>query len=353
MTKRRKVIVHIGTIGPLVARLREQPGKDIWLMGGGEIIASFLDELWPRGSLRELRWHMGLLDDLLGNASQGQLMKADADHRLTVHVLFVICILSASAATQGQAPAASPLATRAEREAFLSNARIVTDAPADERSSWRISLDDGTLKHDASVETADGSDPTRRNYRFNLAAYELDKALGLNLVPPSVERVVSGRPASVIWWVDNVVMNELDRRRKRINPPDLESWSRQVQAVRVFDELISNTYRDTSPALYLNTVWDNLLITGDWTVWIIDHTGAFRTRKELLDPESLTRCPRNVLDRLRAMDRERLQRTLGKYLSSQQLDTLDVRRTLLVRHFDAQIASKGEAAVLFDLTPRR
>jgi dihydrofolate reductase len=32
------------SIGPFVRRLREQPGKDIWLMGGGEIIASFLDE---------------------------------------------------------------------------------------------------------------------------------------------------------------------------------------------------------------------------------------------------------------------------------------------------------------------
>ena len=31
-------------IGPFMSRLREQPGKDIWLMGGGEIIASFLDE---------------------------------------------------------------------------------------------------------------------------------------------------------------------------------------------------------------------------------------------------------------------------------------------------------------------
>jgi len=30
-------------IRPFVSRLREQPGKDIWLMGGGEIIASFLD----------------------------------------------------------------------------------------------------------------------------------------------------------------------------------------------------------------------------------------------------------------------------------------------------------------------
>jgi dihydrofolate reductase len=33
-----------GGIGLFVSRLREQPGKDIWLMGGGELIASFLDE---------------------------------------------------------------------------------------------------------------------------------------------------------------------------------------------------------------------------------------------------------------------------------------------------------------------
>jgi len=33
-----------GAIGPFVSRLREQAGKDIWLMGGGDLIASFLDE---------------------------------------------------------------------------------------------------------------------------------------------------------------------------------------------------------------------------------------------------------------------------------------------------------------------
>ena len=45
-------------IGPFVSRLREQPGKDIWLMGGGEVIACFLDDdrstssssAWPRCS---------------------------------------------------------------------------------------------------------------------------------------------------------------------------------------------------------------------------------------------------------------------------------------------------------------
>ena len=31
-------------IGAFAKRLREQAGKNIWMMGGGEIIASFLDE---------------------------------------------------------------------------------------------------------------------------------------------------------------------------------------------------------------------------------------------------------------------------------------------------------------------
>ena len=33
-----------GAIGPFVSRLREEPGQDIWLLGGGDLIASFLDE---------------------------------------------------------------------------------------------------------------------------------------------------------------------------------------------------------------------------------------------------------------------------------------------------------------------
>ena len=33
-----------GAIGPFISSLKEQPGKDIWLMGGGDLIASFLDE---------------------------------------------------------------------------------------------------------------------------------------------------------------------------------------------------------------------------------------------------------------------------------------------------------------------
>jgi hypothetical protein len=280
-------------------------------------------------------------------------VKAHADYRFTLLLSFVILALAAATQARQQPGTPSSLETRAEREAFLSTATVLTGAPPAERPSWRASLDDGTRQHDAGVETADGSDPTTRNYRFNVAAYELAKLLGLDMVPPSVERPVSGRPASLTWWLDNFAMNELDRRRKGIDPPNPDSWSRQMQAVRVFDELISNTYRDTSPPLYLNTVWDNLLITTDWSIWITDHTGAFRTRQELQDPASLTRCPRAVLGRLRQLNREQLQQALGRYLSSQQLDALEVRRARLVRHFDDQIAGRGEAAVLYDLPSRQ
>jgi hypothetical protein len=94
-----------------------------------------------------------------------------------------------------QPPIASFLETRVEREMFLAKAAVATNPPADGRPSWRARLDDGSRQHDASVETADGSDPTRRNYKFNVAAYELDKLLGLDLVPPVVERLVGGKQA--------------------------------------------------------------------------------------------------------------------------------------------------------------
>lgn len=264
-----------------------------------------------------------------------------------------VVLLPVSAHGRQQAGTPSSLEARDEREAFLSTAKIVTDLPADGRRSWRVTLEDEARRHDASVVTEDGTGPTRSNYRFNVAAYEVDKLLGLNLVVPAVDRPVAGRPASVIWWLDDFAMNELDRRRKSIEPPDRDRWDRQVQAMRVFDELISNTYRDTAPPLYLNTVWDNLLITKDWSIWLTDHTGAFRTRQDLQDPDSLVRCPRIVLAKLRILNKAVLQQALGRYLSGQQLDALEVRRVLLVKHFDRRIKSKGEVDVLYDLPSRR
>ena len=119
----------------------------------------------------------------------------DFDRRLALLASAVLWVLSTPAHGRQQPAAASSFATRDEREAFLATARFATDPPTDGRPSWRAVLDDGTRKHDASIITQDGSGPTRRNYTFNVAADQLDKLLGLNLVPPTVERPsTAGRP---------------------------------------------------------------------------------------------------------------------------------------------------------------
>ncbi len=281
-------------------------------------------------------------------------MNTGSANRLPLLVLSFVVLVRAPAEAREQPSAESP-ESRSEMEQFLRSAGVV-DEPGSSpkaRPLRRVTLDDGKRRHEAAVETADGSDPSQRNYRLNVAAYELDKVLGLRLVVPAVERLLDGRPVSVTWWVDDVAMNELDRRRKGIEPPVPETWSRQMQAVRVFDELIANVYRDVSPPLYLNSVWDNLLITGGWSIRLIDHTGAFGISRQLRHPDSLTRCDRALLRNLRTLNREALQRVLSRYLSPEQLETLDARRELLVRHFDERIARMGEGPVLYDLGPIR
>ncbi len=272
-----------------------------------------------------------------------------------------LIILLLPLAAQAQPAAASAL-TRAEQEEFLLKASIVSERPRNKYQS-RITLDDGKRKHDANVETEDGTTATQRNYRFNVSAYELDKVLELNFLPPSIERAVNGRQASVTWWVDNVAMAEVDRRKKKIEPPDPQSWHQQMQAVRLFDELTANPYRNVGPKHPSpagrdegpppDYEWGELLITRDWKLWLIDHTATFRTRKRLEHPQSLTQCDRALLRKLRQLNKEAFKQKLGKYLSSEQLDALEIRRQLLVKHFDELIATKGESAVLYDLPPRQ
>lgn len=147
---------------------------------------------------------------------------------------------------QAQPALGSPQPARAEMERFLSKAAIIGKRQHN-NFQWRISLDDGERRHDASMETEVGTARHQRHYAFNPAAYELDKALDLNMVAVSIPRDMDGRPVAVTWWVDNVAMSERDRRSKKIEPPDPERWNKQLQIARVFDELIANPYRNIHP----------------------------------------------------------------------------------------------------------
>ena len=264
-------------------------------------------------------------------------------------VLFMGWVFSSPAVAQ-ESPAASTWGCT-EMEAFLHAAKVGRqhELPVGITLPTRATLDDGTRTHDAAFQIVDESKVTmtttsgtelnfRDTWKFNVAGYELAKLLELNMVPPYVEREVSGKPASLSWWVDGAMM-ELDRYKRKLNPPDIGSWNQQMYAVRVFHELIY----EMDPNL------SNLLITGDWQILMIDFTRAFRLMKEIRHPKDLVMCDRRLLTRMRALTPDVVQQKLGKWLKKEEGEAVVARAGLIVKLFDEAVAKKGEAAVLYDL----
>ena len=110
-----------------------------------------------------------------------------------------------------------------------------------------------------------------------------------------------------------------------------------MQLVRLFDQLIYNMDRNMG----------NLLITKDWTVWAIDHTRAFRTHETLKTPENVSRCDRQVFERLKQLDKDTLKKEMDQVLDEWQIRSLLARRDLIV----SRIESLGPSA-LFDRQPQ-
>nr|AQQ75047.1 hypothetical protein [uncultured bacterium] len=248
--------------------------------------------------------------------------------------------------------AASPAASMsaAEMEKFLLTARIVKRKESSKgvTNAYRVTLSDGVFTHDAQIQNVDIEKPFfdvgprhsevnfRDSYRFNIAAYRLSLLLGLDNVPMSVERVIDGRPAAVTWWLDNV-MDDSDRRRKKIGNTNPLRAADYYSIMFVFDELIQNRDRNQG----------NIMWTPDSRMWMIDHTRAFRTGKDLLKAENLTRIERNLWKALRALDRQAVTEAVGKALTRNELDALFARRDRIVQHFDQRIAALGEDKVVY------
>jgi hypothetical protein len=260
-----------------------------------------------------------------------------------------------AAATPSAAPAVK--LSDQEMERFLKTAEIQTQKVLESGTtgSIRATLSDGRLTHDAHIQFIDifrpvfrGSSGTveknfRDSYKFNIAAYRLAKLLGIgHMVPMSVEREINGKFGSVTWWLDNIWMTEAERRDKKIKPPATQDWSDQLNIVRVFDQLIYNTDRNQG----------NLLITPEWKLWLIDHTRAFRAHKALLKEESLGRCDFALLQALKGLNTVTLKNQLGPYLRAEEISGLLARRDGIVRHFENEVAAKGQDAVLTGI-PRK
>ncbi|MBI1786470.1 MAG: hypothetical protein HYR60_02825 [Acidobacteria bacterium] len=239
-----------------------------------------------------------------------------------------------------------------EMEKFLLEAKILEkkELSTGVTNSQRAVLDNGEFKHDAHIQTVsiaksefEGTRGKEINfkdsYKFNMAAYELDKILGLHMVPPSVERKVAGQSAALTWWVDDTWMTELQRVKGKTEPPDQANWNKQMYIVRVFDQLIYNTDRNLG----------NLVIDKSWKIWMIDHTRAFRMQEGLQNKANLVQCDRKLLAALRGLNRDELTGKLKPYLTAMEIKGLFARRDAIVKFFDEAVRQKGEAAVLYDL----
>ena len=244
--------------------------------------------------------------------------------------------------------------TDSEKESFLRSAKIVSFKQTDigVTRPARAVLTAGEFTHDAQLQRIDVEkldvrfDKGRQelhfkdSWEFNVAAYRLARLLGIHTVPPSVERRVAGYGTSAVtWWIDGVAMDEGTRLKKELRPPDPIRFSHQMELMRVFDELIYNTDRNVG----------NILITKDWTVWMIDHTRAFRRFHTLRRPQSLVRCERSVYDAMKRLDKPTLERELIPYLNKAEIDALLARRDALVEHFENKRRTAGDEYALFDL----
>ncbi len=175
-------------------------------------------------------------------------------------------------------------------------------------------------------------DGAQRSYRAEIAAYELDKTLGLNMVPPTVERIIEGRPGAIQLWI-NGCKSYKDLRGKT---PATSGWNHEVSRVDLFDALIGNTLRDDA---------NNLLVDPDWEIVLVDHYLGFSSDTELRNPPS--QFDRRLLAKLRAFREDELQIRLNGILGREDIRNMLKRRDALLAHLAKLVAEKGEAAVLF------
>src|SRR5690349_6305458 len=81
------------------------------------------------------------------------------------------------------------------------------------------------------------------SWRTEVAAYELDKLIGLGMVPATVQRTFDGNHGSMQFFVDSV-KDEEQRFKKKVQPTSQVIWNKQIARIRLWDNLIYNTDRN-------------------------------------------------------------------------------------------------------------
>lgn len=177
------------------------------------------------------------------------------------------------------------------------------------------------------------------SYRYERAAYLLDRELGLNRVPVAVIRRVKRNDGALIDWIENASHEGAPK-----NPPtprQMATLAPQKAEMRIFDALIYNVDRSSSNWLVGDV---------DWKLFLIDHPRSFRELEELPKAflEERAWLSRQLHDRLRELTEARLNERLDGILSRGQIRSLLARRDRILEKIAEDVEKYGAAVVFQD-----
>ncbi len=246
------------------------------------------------------------------------------------------------------------LDAREESEAFLRDAEIV--------DSKKMSASDAvtepyklTLSPEGKTRHALWKNPQGRlkgfveGWKYEIAAYEIDKYLGMDMVPPTVAKRFKGSLGSAQLWLDIWIDFE-QMTKQELDPPGnkIDNFNKRVYLQRAFDNLIANEDRHLR----------NILLTEDWRMILIDHSRSFRfskkhqkklifTEKHPDGPKLMKRLPREFVEKVKALDLDKLNELVGEHLTEAEIAAILARKDLILTEIDRLIAEYGERATLY------
>lgn len=177
---------------------------------------------------------------------------------------------------------------------------------------------------------------------YDVAAYVVDRLLGLDRTPPAVFRRVRGDSGTIRIWLEGTVTENERASELKVSPPDPGRWTQQRSMMQVFDDLVAN--RDSNLG--------NLLIDPNWRAWFIDCTRCFGNTKAIYFPlDKISYCERGMWQGLVNLDPSEAEKRLSPILGKKEIKAFLARRDMIVRHFQNLIDEHGEDKVLFDVNP--
>lgn len=172
------------------------------------------------------------------------------------------------------------------------------------------------------------------SYKSEVAAYKLDRMLGMHMVPPITSRRIDNKDGAAIFWLENIRGWNIKAPPQGPEP----KWSMQITRMKMFDLLIANIDRNQG----------NLLYDADWHLFLIDHSRAFIDKKDLKGIAPIGRVDRQLWDKMKALTMDDLNKGLGDLVGDKEKKALLARRDLIAKMIDDLVKKHGEKFVFYD-----